>query len=493
MAEKMYDLVIVGGPGDCWWLALLLAKQLNVLTPKIAVISLMQGNDKAAIVSTSSSIRRFHKLLGVSEKDLVRRSIVRPVLGVDISASEPARQFFHSYGSNSSEPIDVDWPVMAARLGYNGLHPDDLSLAATMARSGKFIDPERVPHTVYQSLGVGLNLHLVEYVDLLREQAMAMGVVEFKAQTVSYTGTRSVPFIDLLRLDSQHEISAALFIDLSSAGLQDDNAASALAINIASIQCNGIKNSGGVATRMLVRDRKFYSLVTIASTSCMHYYNVQPGEVPSLTEDVNVVISNAWDLCLGLSGEKTEQINRFNFNDAACWKGNCVRIPPATNTPWDMLLGYGEITRQGMVRLLDCYASPAAMSGASEEFNRLSLLATKEYQQLMVIFLMLTSALSDEQLQSLVEPAIYEEALHSINLFKSSAVVSSYLSPLLSRDQWVNLFIGFGVVPATGGICFDSIDIENMNSMATQRRAQVNDASDKSPLLNEYINYFLKT
>lgn len=493
MTEKMYDMVIVGGPSDCWWVALLLAKQLNVLKPKIAVISLMQGNDKAAIVSTSPSIRRFHQLLGISEKELVRRSIARPVLGVDISASEPARQFFHSYGSNSSEAIDVDWPVMATRLAYTDLQQYDLSLAATMARSGKFIDPERVPHAVYQSLGVGLNLHLVEYVDLLREQAMAVGVVEFKAQTVSYTGNSSVPFIDLLRLDSQREISAALFIDLSSAGLQGDNAASAQAINIASIQYDGTKNSGGVATQMLLRDRKFCSLVNIASTFCMHYYNVQPGEGSALTEDVNVVINNAWDLCLGLSDEKTEQINRFNFNDAACWKGNCIRIPPATNTPWDMLLGYGEITRQSMVRLLDCYASPAAMSGASEEFNRLSVLATREYQQLIVIFFMLTSALSDEQLQSLVEPAIYEEAMHSINLFKSGAVVSNYLSPLLARDQWVNLFIGFGVVPATGGICFDSIDIENMNSMATQRRAQVNDASNKSPSLDEYINYFLKT
>ncbi len=495
MAEKMYDIAIVGSSSDCWALALLLAKQLNILRPRIAVISLTQVEDKTTIVSASPSIRRFHQLLGISEKELVRSAIARPVLGVDISVGESARQFFHSYRSDSSEVIDVDWPVMTTRFAGTDLQQDDLSLAATMARMGKFIDPARVPHVVYQTLGVGLNLHLASYVDLLREQAMALGVVEFVALTISRTGESSASFIDMLCLDSQQDISAELFIDLSYAGLLSENVESSRLINIEFRHYSGTKNSDGPLAQLLVRDRQFYSLTHIASISCMHHYNVQQGGgTPAPTdEDIDFVVDGGWGFYSELSVEKTEQKSRFNFNNAACWKGNCVCIPPATSAPWDMISGYGETTRQSMVQLLDCYAHPAAMSGASDEFNRLSLVAIREYQQLITIFLFLTSALSDEQLQALVDSTIYEEALHSINLFKSSAIVSSYLSPLLSRDQWVNLFIGFGVVPETGGICFDSIDTEHMTLMAKKRRAQVKDASNKSPSLDEYINYFLKT
>ena len=91
MAEKMYDVAIVGSSSDCWALALLMAKQLNILKPRIAVISLMQVEDKTTIVSTSPSIRRFHQLLGISEKELVRSAIARPVLGVDISVGLSSR------------------------------------------------------------------------------------------------------------------------------------------------------------------------------------------------------------------------------------------------------------------------------------------------------------------------------------------------------------------------------------------------------------------
>lgn len=492
MAEKIYDVAIVGSPSDCWTLALLLAKQLNMLNPRIVVISFAEGVNEAVIVSASPSIRRFHQLLGISAKELVRRSIARPLLGIDISAEEPARYFFHSYGSSLAGSAEVDWSIMASLLAYGDFHQAELSLAATMARAGKFIDPERVPHDIYQSLGVGLQLHLASYVDLLRERALALGVTECRAQTVTPAGDSSATHIDFLRLDQQRDVAAKLFIDLSSAGLSRDDSESLTSVNITCRQYNGIENGGGALAHMRVRGRRFFSRTHIESTFCMRLYAFQQEGTQTQNNDNNFAINNVRELCLDLSGVKTEQKSKFDFNDTARWQGNYVRIPPAVNVPWDMISGYGEAARQNMMHLLDCYACSAAMSGASEEFNRLSLITTREHQQLIVIFLLLTAALTSSQVQALVEPAIYEDAVHSINLFKSGAVISNYLSPLLTRDQWINLFIGFGVAPMTGGLCFDSIPLEKIASLAAQRQTQVKSASDRSPSLDEYINYFLR-
>jgi hypothetical protein len=103
----------------------------------------------------------------------------------------------------------------------------------------------------------------------------------------------------------------------------------------------------------------------------------------------------------------------------------------------------------------------------------------------------LTEGVSKARLQELFDPRVVNEVEHSISLFRSTAVISTCLSDLLTREQWISFFIGFGVVPISGGMVLDLIPSQKILLLLAQRKDQVKKACDKAPLIGQYISYYL--
>lgn len=490
MPKKIFNIVIIGSGDECWAAALLLAKKLKISGQKIAVIELGKNKKLKKIVAAGPSIRRFHQLIGVSEKELIRQSIAIPSLGVELSSVESGRHFFHAYKHEDTDSSSLDWPIVAAMSAQMNDDQDELCLAAAMARAERFIDPERVSNEDYQSLAVGWHLQLSTYTQFLKNLALEQGVILYEALWVNSCCSDTGIGIEKVQLDQQREVFANLFVDFTASGLVEKNHRADCNFEFLYRYHEGAIGNGKKNSELLVWSRSAFLMNYMPAVASLEFYGFECSDNREIDNDFNNFASNIFkNYCA--SNNLDQQYVKFNVYDDASWSDNCIRIPPASSFPWDLICGYGELTRRSMQRLLGCYADLSSISVMAEEFNYYSALEADKYKQFALIYLYLTEGVSKARLQELFDPRVVNEVEHSISLFRSTAVISTCLSDLLTREQWISFFIGFGVVPISGGMVLDLIPSQKILLLLAQRKDQVKKACDKAPLIGQYISYYL--
>jgi len=216
--RRIQSIVIVGGGVAGWLAAAVLAR---VVTREYCEIRLVEPSRPDASPGSEATNPAFHRLLGllgIDERDLMRRTDATFSLGVEFRDwARLGGRYYHSFGSIGARLETVPFHHYWLRLRALGepLELDEFSTAATLARQGRFVPTTTDRSSVFSLHAHGHHLDAQLFADYCRDFALARGVIRISRDVLDVTRRASDGFVDSLRLDGGESLAGDLFIDCS--------------------------------------------------------------------------------------------------------------------------------------------------------------------------------------------------------------------------------------------------------------------------------------
>ena len=212
----MRDVVVVGGGLLGWSAAAALRRKIPAL--RVVVVPLPPPPDALVerIGSTLPSIIEFHRDLGMSDGDALLRANCSFRLGTEYDGWAGERpSYVHAYDRYGqgigTASFHIHW-LRQARLGAAAPF-DAFSPAAQLARANRFILPDEDPASPFAHYEYGLALDPVHYPQMMRAYALHLGALERPGAPRGVNLRGENGFIDSLVMDDGGTLSADLFVD----------------------------------------------------------------------------------------------------------------------------------------------------------------------------------------------------------------------------------------------------------------------------------------
>jgi len=216
--KRIRSIVILGGGTAGWMTAAMLAK-INV--PHQFDITLIESEEIGTIgvgEATIPTIHWFNQTVGLDEAEFVRETKATFKLGIEFEGwARPGHRYFHPfgrYGAPNDGPMFYHRWIKAQMEG----HADDFedySLAAKLARAGKFTEPSPDARSLLSGLGYAYHFDASLYAALLRRRAEAGGVKRVEGKVAKVTQDPQTGFVTHLATERDDDIAGDLFIDCS--------------------------------------------------------------------------------------------------------------------------------------------------------------------------------------------------------------------------------------------------------------------------------------
>ncbi|MEC9250327.1 MAG: tryptophan halogenase family protein [Pseudomonadota bacterium] len=215
--ENIREIVIVGG-GTAGWMA---AAAFSILlrNPKIR-IRLIESEEIGTVgvgEATIPHIRYFNKLVGLDEKEYLRRTNATFKLGIEfVNWGQIGDRYFHPFSPYGVNMEGIHFHHFWLRHSRKAdAHPiDDYNLQVLASKVNKFAHPNpNVQGSPLATIEYAYQFDASLYGKYMREVAESRGVQRIEGKVVEVKQRPEDGFIDSVKLESGEEVSGDLFID----------------------------------------------------------------------------------------------------------------------------------------------------------------------------------------------------------------------------------------------------------------------------------------
>jgi tryptophan halogenase len=208
-AQIVKKVVIAGGGTAGWTVAAALAKQLGSLLD----ITLIESDEIGTVgvgESTIPTVRGFHRLLGLDEREFMRATQASFKLGIEfLDWARVGDRYFHSFGQIGRSTWMGDFQHMwleARAQGFAGPLGDHC-FELQAAEASKFSTSENSP------INYAYHLDATAYGQFLRRFSEPLGVRRVEGRIAEVRQAPETGFIEALVLQSGQVVEGDLFID----------------------------------------------------------------------------------------------------------------------------------------------------------------------------------------------------------------------------------------------------------------------------------------
>jgi tryptophan halogenase len=472
-ANAIREVVVAGGGIVGWSAAAALKRRLPGLS--VTVVPVPPPADALAdrIGSTLPSILEFHRDIGLTDADTVVRAGSSFRLGTCFEVwAQGLPSYVHAYGEYGrpfgTASFHLHWIRAAHRKAAAAF--DSHSPAAAIARAGRFVQPQGEDGSPLATFEYGLQLNLPRYREMMRAYARHLGVTERDAGIAEVRLRSEDGFVEALRLDDGSEVRGHLFVDCT----------------------------GPAATLRSALDEDFEAWERWLSCDRIILAETPPPPEPTALDTV-VAVPFGWrwraesairtshglvyasahvgddnaeaTLRAAGAGPCEDPVKIRAGRRAQPWLRNCVAVGDAAVAmeplEWGNLhLAHSEIDRiVSMMPDRDC--------GAVElwDYNRQSASEADRMRD----FLILHYAASQRSEPFWQEAAAAEppkSLAHTLSLFRERGRLPIYEEETFSRDSWLAVLLGQGVIPERTDPLIDSVSPTSADqAMAKMREA----------------------
>jgi tryptophan halogenase len=219
--NRIQKVVIVGGGTAGWITASALSRVLGKERVSITLIESDQISTVGVGEATIPPIRDFHRMLGLSEADFVRRTQATFKLGIEFDGwGVEGGSYFHPFGEygRKFDSVAFHHYWMRGRSidtgsvdGVGDL--DQYSLCTVAAMAGKFAPNSSDPNSILSAIGYAYHFDASLYAQLLRDYSESLGVRRIEGMVTSVEQHADTGFIKTVTLESKDVIDGDLFID----------------------------------------------------------------------------------------------------------------------------------------------------------------------------------------------------------------------------------------------------------------------------------------
>ena len=449
-------IVIVGGGSAGWMCA---AACAQVLHPERYRVTLIESDDIGTVgvgEATLPALRDFNELLGIDEAQFMRETQGTFKLGIEFrNWDRPGQRYVHPFGSFGELWGGVEFQHFWLRARQQGLDPpplEEFSVAVRACRRNAFDFPSAstVLSTFY---GYAYHFDASLYADFLRRWALGNGVTRIEGQVVDVALTPSGRHRNVdaqVRATRQRRLLRRL-----------------QRISLAAARRQLCRFPGKTGARWLPCDRAW-------AVPCERSVDFTPftrstaqkggwtWRIPLQHRTGNghvfatrfVSEDEARATLLGaLDGRALGEPRLLKFRAGRrtqAWKRNCVAIglasgflEPLESTSLFLI----QKAVQDMLRLLPTPEARGVDERLVREFNRLSDALYERIRDFLILHYTANRRFGEPLWDHVRDYELPESLLHKLRLFDARGHVPYFKDGFFSRDSWLAVLFGQGLMP----------------------------------------------
>jgi tryptophan 7-halogenase len=488
--NRIARIVVAGGGLVGWSAAIALKRRLSAL--EVTLVDQAPPAEAVAdrIGATLPSINGFHLDIGLTEADTVIRAGSSFRLGTLFEGWSAGRPpYFHAYGDHG-EPFGTTsfhqhW-VRAAKEGSAEAF-DRHSAAAAMARADRFVHPQEAADSPLSRFEYGLFIDPARYLQLLRAYGRHVGVVVRPGSVAGVNLRSGDGFIESVRLADGDALEGDLFLDCSGPAAL---LRSALDDHFEAwshwLPCDRLlAGDGPPPAELPAADRAIafaagWQWRTASPTRSSHgivYASAHAGD-----DEAHRLLGESGVLAAGAAvpiraGRRPEP-----------WLRNCVVLGDASVAieplEWTNLhLAHSAIDR--IVEMMpgrDC--APVELA----EFNRQATMESDRVRDFLILHYRTANRTGEPFWRDVAAVPPPPSLAHTLSLFEERGRLPYYEEETFSRDSWLAVLLGQGVLPGRLDPLIDAVDPAAADARMARTRGQIAALISSLPSHSAYLH-----
>ncbi len=475
-------VVIVGGGTAGWMCAAGLTRLLPNTDYALTVIESDEIGTVGVGEATLPHIREFNAMLGLDEAEFMRATQGSFKLGIEfVGWDKPGGRYVHPFGTYGERWGGLDFQhhwLRAKAAGSEVGEWPEYCFAAAMCREGVFDLPGEDTRSIRSTYSYAYHFDAGLYAAYLRGWATPRGVRRIEGKIVDVARHAETGLVESVRLQSGATIAGDLFID-----------------------CSGFRSlllgeSMGVAwqdwSRWLPCDRAM--AVPCASVDGVTPFTRSTAQTGGWTWRIPLqhrtgngyVFSSAFcseeqarETVLGaIDGAPLADPRLLRFQAGRRergWEGNVVAIglssgflEPLEST--SIFLIQSAVTDLAALMPRPGHAPDPRLA---DEFNRLFAIHYDRTRDFLLLHYTANARHGEPLWDHVRNMALPDSLAHKIELFRSSARAPDYKLGLFSRDSWLAVLLGQGIMPRAWDRQADRAPLDEVADRLADLRARI--------------------
>lgn len=475
------SIAIVGDSLAAWTAAAILAKHFAQQI-KICVLEIPVPDDASA-ESAMPSLREFHRLLNIKEREFFQATDATFKLATQYCDwVRPGHNYWLGVGDCGMSLDGVEFQHYANLLHQCGDSTayDTYSLTVQAARKCKFNPLSKDQQATGFQLPYAMHLNTASYKKMLRGYAQTLGVTAVSGELAQ------------VELDAKsgniHQLQADFFIDCTGATgklIEDvapgefvpDNfgcdrrlswieTVAADIPNYSTLSAHEFGWQKTIRLRSGIHQQYFYNSEFLSDAQALDFVKQKTA--------TNVQLANL------RPGYRTNP-----------WVKNCLALGEAANGGGQLGLSNLHLVHSGILRFIELFPSVGSPAFALE-YNRLTAL---EYERI-AHFQRAPFALSqrnDSDFWRACKTSLLPDSLsHSINLFKQRGKIASHEQETFSLPSWAAMFLANECWPQKYDPQLNGIKLEQLQQHTARMKTDIKKIVADMPSHAEYLQAYLK-
>ncbi|WP_395344386.1 tryptophan 7-halogenase [Ningiella sp. W23] len=510
MANPIKRIVVLGNTPAAWLSAVFLRKRLQIEVILVAPPIDNQRMEMSVAESYTPDALRLHQLSGLDEKHWLLpsggsfqtavRLLGKNYLGRDVDTMMP----YSPIGANFDGHAFHHYAMKAGIDDF-----ESYSLAASMARSDKFVHPVDDPQSILSSFDYAISFNVVSYTSLMVKYAQHLGVQILNVPSLDvHIKNNEVEGVGLLAEASRNIASgeaktvttllkADIYIDASD----ELSAHSQLCEAVQSLGVASKPSKADLDMRLLAMSSQAFPPNAYKTLSVSDYgifssqvlprgicYQVHFDSAHTSSEAARAGLLKR----LGMT-ESQLQIQETKL-DKVCqsdyWLANCIALGQGIGNSASVVFSDMEQSLRDVNRFIDLAPATDAFDVNRVEYNRVTLAqksAVADYQScLQSVFNQ-----NKEPVESVESRS--SSLAHQMRLFAQRGHVLHYENDPIPEHLWTNLMLCSGFLPQSYQPLIDMHDVSATYASIMHLKAMVGDTIQSLPPIARYINSITKT
>jgi tryptophan halogenase len=486
--QAVKRVVIAGGGTAGWTVAAALAKQLGQLIE----ITLVESDAIGTVgvgESTIPTVRRFHELLGLDERDFVCATQASFKLGISFEDwSRVGDRYFHAFGVTGQSTWMAEFHHMWLRAREQGLAGEfgDYCFELRAAEAGKFLGGQNT------RLNYAYHLDATAYGQYLRRFAEPLGVRRVEGKIAEVRLAAETGFIEDLVLESGDVVVGDLFIDCTgfrgmliegalATGYEDWNhwlpTDSALAVQTEAVEparpyTRAIAHQAGWRWQIPLQTRVGNGLVY-----CSRY----------LSDDAALAM-----LAEQVEGAMVTEPRLIRFGAGTrrkAWNKNCIAIGLSSGFVEPLESTSIHSIMIAVTRLMQLFPFGGVSEAIADRYNDVSRRELEGIRDFIILHYHLTER-DEEFWRECRTMDIPSSLAERIALFRDGGYAYQAADELFRVDSWVQVMLGQRLLPRSHHAIGELMPPEPLRQALASMAANIDAAVAKLPQHQAYLERF---
>lgn len=482
--------VVIAGGGTAGWLT---AYSLATRLGAVLDITLVESDSIGTVgvgEATIPTMRNFHKLMGIDEKEFMKTTQATFKLGIQFDNwGKKGDSYFHSFGEIGQRSWMAEFHefwLEAQKHDFGG-SLDDYCLELKAAKANKFCT-----QIGNKPVNYAYHLNATAYASFLRSKSEKIGVSrqEGKITQVINHDNGDIAKVVVNRLTP---IEGDLFIDCTgfkalligeNLGIDFEDWSHLLASDSAIAMQTESVEAPKPYTIARAHDAGWQWRIPLQSRTGNGI--VYSSQFLSDDKALNTILKHTL-------GNKTSEPKQLKFKTGRrkkVWHKNCVAIGLSSGFLEPLESTSIHLITTAIIRLMKLFPVKSNSSNLAKQFNQETQLELETIRDFIILHYKATTRDDSEFWRFYKNMPIPDSLQHRMEIFKSNAYVWPDDVALFRVDSWIQVMMGQGLQPKSHHLGSKVLQTQQLKQQLDTFRQMINSAVAKMPEHADFVQQY---